>query len=255
MILGIMPHYRILPLGDTALTLEFGDRIDPALQAAVSALDQAIGDARAHGRLHGIVETMPTFRSLTVIFDPLETDHDRITEVLNALPQDDLEQSREVRHWRLPACYQPGFGDDLDSVAQTIGSDTASVVRLHSECEYVVYMLGFLPGFPFMGDLPESLHLPRRTEPRTRVPAGSVAIATGLTAIYPWESPGGWHLLGRCPVPLFDACQQTPALLQAGDRVRFEPVSATEYARIERALAIGELNAAAFRKNHRAGPA
>lgn len=247
MIAGIMADYRILPLGDTALTLEFGDRIDPALQAAVSALDQAIGDARAQGGLHGIVETMPTFRSLTVIFDPLETDHDRIAEALDALPQDDLEQSQAVRHWRLPACYEPGFGDDLDSVAHTIGSDTAGVVRLHSGCEYVVYMLGFLPGFPFMGDLPEALRLPRRSEPRTRVPAGSVAIATGLTAIYPWESPGGWHLLGRCPVPLFDARQPAPALLQAGDRVRFEPISATEYARLERALATGELNAAAFR--------
>lgn len=116
-------------------------------------------------------------------------------------------------------------------------------------------MLGFLPGFPFMGDLPEPLHLPRRTEPRTRVPAGSVAIATGLTAIYPWESPGGWHLLGRCPVPLFDARQEAPALLQAGDHVRFDPVSATEYARIERALAAGELDASAFQTSHKAGSA
>lgn len=255
MILKIMPGYRILPLGDTALTLEFGDRIDPALQAAVSALDQAIADARAQGHLHGIVETMPTFRSLTVIFDPLETDHDRITELLNTLPGSSLEQPLQGRHWLLPACYEPGFAPDLDSVAHTIDGDTKTVVRLHSGREYVVYMLGFLPGFPFMGDLPEPLRLPRRTEPRTRVPAGSVAIATGLTAIYPWESPGGWHLLGRCPVPLFDASQKVPALLQAGDRVRFEPVSAAEYARIERALAAGELDPGAFRMDHEAGSA
>ena len=250
MILRIMPDYRILPLGDTALTLEFGDRIDPALQAAVSALDQSIADARAQGRLHGIVETMPTFRSLTVIFDPLETDHGRISEALSTLSGNGHELTREARHWLLPACYEPDFAPDLGSVASTIDGDTATVVRLHSECEYVVYMLGFLPGFPFMGDLPEALRLPRRTEPRTRVPAGSVAIATGLTAIYPWESPGGWHLLARCPVPLFDAQRETPALLQAGDRVRFEPVRAAEYVRIERALATGELNPGTFRTDH-----
>ncbi len=250
-----MPDYRTLPLGDTALTLEFGDRIDPALQAAVSALDQAIRDERTQGRLHGIVETMPTFRSLTVIFDPLETDHDRISETLSTLSGDGHAQTRAPRHWLLPACYEPDFAPDLDSIANTIDSDSDTVVRLHSGREYLVYMLGFLPGFPFMGDLPEALRLPRRTEPRTRVPAGSVAIATGLTAIYPWESPGGWHLLGRCPVSLFDARQQTPALLQAGDRVRFDPVSAAEYARIERALANGELDANTFRTSTEAGPA
>lgn len=135
MIVRIMPHYRILPLGDTALTLEFGDRIDPALQAAVSALDQAIGDARARGHLHGIVETMPTFRSLTVIFDPLETDHDRITELLNTLSGSSLEQPLKRRHWLLPACYEPGFAPDLDSVAHTIDGDTKTVVHLHSGCE------------------------------------------------------------------------------------------------------------------------
>lgn len=103
-------------------------------------------------------------------------------------------------------------------------------------------MIGFLPGFPFMGDLPAPLRLPRRAQPRVRVPAGSVAIATGLTAIYPWESPGGWHLLGRCPVPLFDARRTSPSLLAAGDRVRFVPVSAEECRAIEAGLASAEID-------------
>ena len=146
------------------------------------------------------------------------------------------------RHWRLPVCYEGEAAPDLAEVAATLGVDEAEVVALHSGTEYLVYMLGFLPGFPFMGDLPERLRLPRRSQPRVRVPAGSVAIATGLTAIYPWESPGGWHLLGRCPVPLFDARRASPSLLAAGDKVRFTPVSADECRALEAGLRSGDID-------------
>lgn len=233
-------NHRILDAGDAALTVEFGSIIDPTLLAAVNALDAAIQRHRRAGRLPGVIETMPTFRSLTVFFDPLATDRDTLIAALAPLIDTaGRDAAEDGRHWRLPVCYEGEAAADLAEVAAALDLSTDAVVALHSGCEYRVYMLGFLPGFPFMGDLPEALRLPRRTQPRLRVPAGSVAIATGLTAIYPWESPGGWHLLGICPVPLFDARRDTPALLAAGDRVRFVPVSRAECRAIEASLADG----------------
>lgn len=230
---------RILDAGDTAFTIEFGDRIDPALQARVNALDVAIRQAHRTGGFTGLIETVPTFRSLTLLYDPLVGERTALlTDLASLTAADHVIDAPPTRHWRLPACYQGEAAPDLDEVARLAGLSTDDVVRLHSCSEYVVYMLGFLPGFPFMGDVAPALRLPRRHEPRVRVPAGSVAIATGLTAIYPWESPGGWHLLGRCPVPLFDAGRAgAPALLQAGDRVGFEPVDTREYQRLSKALA------------------
>lgn len=231
---------RILDLGDTAFTVEFGDAIDPALQARVNALDVAIARARASGALAGVIETVPTFRSLTVIYDPLLTRRSALEAALAELiDAADHAPLGDGRHWRLPAGYGGVFGPDLADVAEATGQSPEAVVAAHSATEYVVYMLGFLPGFPFMGDVPAALQLPRRSEPRVRVPAGSIAIANGLTAIYPWESPGGWHLLGRCPVPLFDATRTAPALLAAGDRVRFTPVSVDEFARLDAELKAG----------------
>ncbi len=233
--------FRILDAGDAALTIEFGNVIDPALLAAVNALDAAIVRLQQTGALPGVIETMPTFRSLTVFFDPLVTDRDRLLAALAPLiDATGHGTAADGRHWRLPVCYEAA--PDLAEVAATLDLDADEVIALHSGTEYRVYMLGFLPGFPFMGELPERLRLPRRAQPRVRVPAGSVAIATALTAIYPWESPGGWHLLGRCPVPLFDARRAAPALLAAGDRVRFTPVSADECRAIEAELARGDID-------------
>ena len=234
---------RILDLGDTAFTVEFGDRIDPALQAQVNALDAALSAAAGAGRLPGLIEWVPTFRSLTVILDPVVADRTAIEALVRdclSRPQD--TQSTSVRQWRLPVIYGGESGPDLVSVAQAAGLTPDEVIARHTAQDYVVYMLGFLPGFPFMGDVPGALRLPRRAEPRVRVSAGSVAIANAMTAIYPWESPGGWHLLGRCPAPLFDPAREVPALLAAGDRVGFEPVRATDMADIEADLVAGRLD-------------
>lgn len=235
--------FRILDAGDAALTIEFGTVIDPALLAAVNALDAAILNLQQAGELPGVIETMPTFRSLTVFFDPLLTDRSSLLAQLQPLiAAAEHGAAAEGRHWRLPVCYEGEAAPDLAEVARTLGVAEADVIAQHSGTEYRVYMLGFLPGFPFMGDLPAPLRLPRRSQPRVRVPAGSVAIATGLTAIYPWESPGGWHLLGRCPVPLFDARRASPSLLAAGDRVRFTPVSTEECRAIEAGLRNGDID-------------
>ena len=248
--------FRILDAGDAALTIEFGSVIDPALLAAVNALDAALLRLQHEGGLPGVIETMPTFRSLTVFFDPLLTDRAALLAELQPLIAA-AEQGAPAagRRWRLPVCYEGEAAPDLAEVARTLGIAEAEVVALHSGTDYLVYMLGFLPGFPFMGDLPSALRLPRRGEPRVRVPAGSVAIATGLTAIYPWESPGGWHLLGRCPVPLFDARRASPSLLAAGDRVRFTPIAADEYRDIEAGLRRGEIDPARWQDDDAARPA
>ncbi len=234
---------RVLDAGDAAFTIEFGEHIDPALQAAVNALDAAIAREQAAGRLPGLIETMPTFRSLTVFFDPLVTGRVALLQALQPLY---AGETRSVpgtgRRWRLPACYDSEAGPDLADTARAVGASIDEVIALHSGAVVRVYMLGFLPGLPFMGDLPDKLRLPRRSQPRVRVPAGSVAIANGLTVIYPWESPGGWHLLARCPVPLFDARRESPALLAVGDQVRFEPVTRAEYLRLEAAIAAGEID-------------
>ncbi|MBE0548263.1 MAG: 5-oxoprolinase subunit PxpB [Rubrivivax sp.] len=234
---------RLLDAGDAAFTVEYGDTIDPVLLAAVNALDIAIAREQAAGRLPGLVETMPTFRSLTVFFDPLLTGRTALIEALRPLCNA-AEHAAPVagRGWRLPVCYGGEAGPDLADTARTLGISADEVVSLHSGTTFRVYMLGFLPGFPFMGDLPASLRLPRRTEPRVRVPAGSVAIAASLSAIYPWESPGGWHLLGRCPVRLFNAERDSPSLLAVGDRVQFEPVSPEEYCRLEAAIGADEID-------------
>ena len=143
------------------------------------------------------------------------------------------------RRWFMPACYEAEYAPDMDDVAARTGLTAEAVIALHSGRDYHVYMIGFLPGYPYMGDLPDELSLPRRDYPRLKVPAGSIAIAMAMTAIYAVASPGGWHLIGRTPVRLFDPARRPAALLRPGDRVRFEPVPLADYAAIERACADG----------------
>lgn len=231
---------RILDGGDTALTIEFGDGIERRWLAAVAALDEALAQAMAEGSLPGVVETVPTLRSLTVIYDPLLTSRVVIEPVIRqALQVDTGSLRRRGKRWQLPVCYGDQLapaGPDLDHLATACGLTATEVVRLHAATTYEVYMLGFLPGFAFMGNLAPALAQPRRREPRLRVPAGSVAVAGLLTAIYPWDSPGGWHLLGLCPVPLFAAAWAQAALLQAGDQVSFRAVDAVEYRALAAAM-------------------
>ena len=238
---------RLLDAGDGAVTIEFGDCIAPDLVARVRALDQVLEAAMAHGGLPGVIETMPTFRSLTVLYDPLQTTRAQLDPALaSLLQQADHAPVMPGRRWRLPVCYGGEFGADLAEVAAATGLTPDAVVQGHAESEVSVYMIGFMPGFPFMGDLPAALSVPRRREPRLRVPAGSVAITGSLTAIYPWQSPGGWNLIGRCPVPLFDAAAAHPSLLAPGDMVRFEAVTPARLAELEAAIVAGELSPAAW---------
>lgn len=223
---------RFLPLGDRALTIEFGDRIDRELSRDVLRLDRIIRAVPPQG----VVETVPTFRSLLVHYDPLVTSRAELERAVGDMTAEDKNGVAPARLWRIPVCYESECAPDLDDVAQITGLGPAEIVALHSSVRYHVYMLGFLPGFPYMGDLPPKLALPRRADPRVRVPAGSIAIATMLTAIYPFESPGGWHLIGATPIGLFDPAGDPPALLAAGDAVEFDPIGADAFKALRKAI-------------------
>lgn len=218
-----------LPAGDRTLVLEFGQSIERDIVDQVVSMDARIHAAMRSGELQGIIETIPTFRSLALVFDPLSIVPDELIERLRALDPGTVDQSLdESSRWLIPVHYGGQSGPDLDSVAELTGLSAARVIELHQETSFKVYMLGFLPGFAFLGDTPAPLHLPRRSEPRVRVPAGSVAIANQLTGVYPWDSPGGWHILGNCPVPLFDGQLDPPALFKTGDSVNFRAIDAAE---------------------------
>lgn len=216
---------RFLPCGDAGLAVEFGNAIDRSISEAVLALDSAL----ARRNVEGIVETVPTFRSLMIHYEPLAVTPETLSALILELIAEPSPDRPAQRKWHIPACYDRQFAPDLDDVAGMTGLSAAEVIALHSETEFHVYMIGFLPGYPYMGDLPRQLRLPRRNEPRLRLPAGSIAIATAMTAIYPVESPGGWHLIGRSPVRLFDAQWERPSLLVPGDKVCFMPISAARF--------------------------
>lgn len=214
-----------LPAGDTALIVEFGREVDRQASALVLALAARI--AAAH--VAGIVETVPTFRSLMVHYDPLRLSAGALQARIEPLLEGLVASEQAGRHWLLPACYHPSLALDLAEVSERTRLGMEAAVRLHSATTYHIYMLGFLPGFPYMGDLPPELALPRRENPRVHVPGGSIAIAMRMSAIYPLVSPGGWHIVARTPAPLWDQRRQNAVLLAAGDKVRFEPVSLADY--------------------------
>ena len=225
-----------LPSGDTAIVIEFGTAIDRAVSEAVLRLGARIRDAG----IAGILELVPTFRSLMVHYDPLSISSAALIDAIRALPTAEAALAQRRRLWRVPVCYEGELAPDLDSVAEATKLSPAEVVALHTGTQYHVYMIGFLPGFPYMGDLPERLVLPRRTDPRVRVPPGAVAIAMAMTAIYPLQSPGGWHLLGTTPIRLFDLAWSEPALFAPGDAVRFEPVKRATFDRVREAVERGD---------------
>lgn len=211
---------RFLPQGDAALVVEFGDAIDRAISERVYRLADAVSAAAPPG----IREVVPSFRSLLVFYDPLSLDFDGAARALRGLLGAGEGKPRKVRRVHMPACYDEDLGPDLAEVAKRAGISREDAVRLHASVDYHVYMIGFLPGFAYMGDVPELLRLPRRETPRVKVPPRSLAIAFGQTGIYPLESPGGWRLIGVVPVELCDIRKSPPALLVPGDLVRFHPV-------------------------------
>jgi inhibitor of KinA len=234
-----MPPYKVLTAGDTALVIEFGDAVDRALSAWVLALARRLDEAR----VTGVIETVPTFRSLMVYYDPIALPATELIARIEALMDGVEPTSATGRLWRLPVCYDGDLAPDLDDVANRTGLSRAAVIDRHADVTYHGYMLGFLPGLAYLGDVAPALVLPRRDVPRVRIPAGSVGIGMAMTCIFPRESPCGLHLLGHSPVPLWRP-QNNPdaaALLTPGDQVRFAPIPRREHGEMVAAAAAGEL--------------
>jgi KipI family sensor histidine kinase inhibitor len=225
-----MYDYRIRPAGDTALVVDFGNRIDINLSNKVLALAHRI-DAL---HLDGVLETVPTIRSLSVYYEPLTipaaTLEGQIVKILGDLRDVAVGGQR----WQIPVCYDPEVAPDLPEVAERCKMTIDQVVELHSSVTYHVYMLGFLPGLAYLGDLPDKLMLSRRTTPRPRIAAGSLGMAAKMTCIFPMATPCGLHLIGRSPASLWDQKLENGAVLSAGDKVCFTPVSLPDFERLQR---------------------
>ncbi|WP_455243072.1 5-oxoprolinase subunit PxpB [Petrachloros mirabilis] len=221
--------FRLLPLGDTALTVEFGNVIDPALNQQVIAF----ADVVRRAKWSGVLDVVPTYRSVTIHVDPLQLDvttlSDRVREISAQALRESAVQSR-THH--IPIIYGGEWGPDLEGVADFAKLSLAETIRLHCSVSYRVYMLGFSPGFPYMGIVPERIAMPRLATPRLAVPAGSVGIADTQTGIYPIATPGGWRLIGRTPIQLYRPGSGVPFLIKPGDWVRFEPITVQDFNRL-----------------------
>jgi inhibitor of KinA len=223
-----MSDLRIIPAGDAALVVELPARIDPAINTRLVTMAERL--RRRCGA--AVLDAVVGYCTLTVYFDPLLIDASWLEAELWDVAGDEVASSdADGASVDVPVCYGGELGPDLASVAAAIGGSEEEVVALHCAPEYRVYVVGFVPGFAYMGMVEPRLALPRRSTPRTRVPRGSVAIAAGQTGIYPIETPGGWHILGRTPVLPFDETRAQPVLFRPGDRVRFHPIARAEFDR------------------------
>ncbi|WP_231855791.1 5-oxoprolinase subunit PxpB [Thermococcus peptonophilus] len=222
--------YRILPLGDSALLISFGEVIDDEVNARVHAVARAIEGED----FEWLVEVVPAYSSLAVIFDPLKATFEEVKRAVEPL----LDVSAETfkgRKIEIPILYGGEYGPDIEFIAEYNGLSVDDVIEIHSGKTYRVHFLGFLPGFAYLSPVDERIATPRLERPRLKVPAGSVGIAGRQTGIYPIESPGGWRLIGRTPLKLFDPKRDPPTLLQPGDEVRFVPIDEEEFWEIHKA--------------------
>jgi KipI family sensor histidine kinase inhibitor len=234
---------RYLSCGDTAFSVEFGNEISPPINGQVMALHAAIAGAKAEGGLGGLVETVPSYRALMVCYDPLATSRAELQPQIDTLIARSVAADTVGRKVRLPCCYDDEeFAPDLADVAERTKKTPEQVIAAHLASRFKVYLLGFMPGLPYAVGLDRSLYLPRRTQPRVHVPRSSVAIAMDQTTIYPFESPGGWHLIGRTPLWMFDKRREQPPFLAPGDSLIFERIDRAQYDAIARKVEAGTLD-------------
>ncbi|WP_323040188.1 5-oxoprolinase subunit PxpB [Gemmobacter sp.] len=226
---------RILPCGDAALSVDFGNVIDLGVNAQVMALDRAL----AADPVPGVVETVPTYRALMVQFDPLATEYDALCRHLLALAARTTAGTATARRWRVPVAYGGDHGEDLASIAAYAGLSPAAFVEAHAAPVYTLMMIGFMPGFSYLGGLYPRLARPRRDTPRLRVPASSVSIGGAQTAIGSVEGPSGWHLIGRTPALPFVLGRDPVFLFGAGDEIVFAPISGAEWRQLSDKAARG----------------
>ena len=226
--------YRIYPCGDHAITIELGNKVDESINQQIISLFKNISGQP----INGVKDIIPAYNSLTIVFDvvkikktnKVDSAYGYMQQYLDLAFKNSTDDKQEKpRDVRIPVCYDVSLARDISSLATTHQISVEEVIRLHSSKKYRVYMIGFLPGFAYMGTVDEKLITPRLANPRVFVPAGSVGIAGEQTGIYPFDSPGGWQLIGQTPVKMFSVEKEIPCLLQPGDEVQFYPISISEF--------------------------
>ncbi|MNL19631.1 Kinase A inhibitor [compost metagenome] len=224
-------HIIYYPLGDAAIVLQFGDEISKDINLQVRAVAAWLDEYT----FEGFVEYVPAFTSITIYYEPWVINYDKMTLLLQEMVENmaDLEVEEPAGVLTIPVFYGGLRGPDLEFVAahHRIGID--EVIAMHTAPEYLVYMIGFAPGFPYLGGMDERIATPRKESPRSKILKGSVGIAGSQTGVYPMETPGGWQIIGQTPLELFDIGKEEPALLKAGDRVRFTPISEKEFIKLK----------------------
>jgi KipI family sensor histidine kinase inhibitor len=230
------PTPRILPCSEAALVVEFGDTIDEATNGKVLALDRAIAQAK----MAGVIEAVPTYRSLLVHYDPQVATFAELSARMRALAASAQAVSGRRRRWRIPVVYGGAYGIDLEDVAKARGMTPDDVIRLHTAGDYYVAMLGFLPGFAYLAGLDPRLATPRRNDPRAVTPSGTISIGGVQAGVQCLEAPSGWHLLGRTPVRTYHPRRDPVFLVEPGDAVTFHAIDPREWTALDRAAAAGE---------------
>jgi KipI family sensor histidine kinase inhibitor len=232
-----MQNIRILIEGDSSLLVEFGKEISPDINRRITAVVQLLKEQH----IEGVVDLIPAFCSLLINYDPRVISYEEISERVHAIIKLDARAGEQrKRVYEIPVCYGGEYGPDIDNIAEHAGLSVDEVIKIHSSRDYLIYMLGFLPGFCYLGGLDERIHTPRLANPRIKINAGSVGIGGSQTGIYPLDSPGGWQLMGMTPVKTYDPERDVPILVEAGDYIRFVPIDEDEYKRIKDQVDRGE---------------
>lgn len=222
------PEYTIVALADQGVLIECGERIDLEINRWIDCAANAVREAG----IGGVTGIVPTYRSLAIEYDSVSITQATLVDRLEGLLSTLTATPRRARRWRVPVAYGGEFGLDFDDFRQRHGLSREELIARHSAPDYRVYMIGFMPGFAYLGGLDAKLHTPRRDSPRTRTPAGSISVGGQQTAVTSVEAPSGWHLLGQTPLATFDARRDPPMLIEAGDSVRFVPIDNLEFARL-----------------------
>ena len=225
-----MKDIRYLPSGENAITMEFGKTISKDINKKIRQTLQVLKDKK----VDGIIDFLPTYVSILINYDSLKLSFDELVKILEeSVPTDDNSTDEKVRLIEIPTIYGKEYGPDLEFVSKNASLSEDEVIKIHTGTDYLVYMMGFSPGFTYLGGMDERIATPRLKTPRLKIPAGSVGIAANQTGMYPSDSPGGWQLIGRTPVKLFDPNKTPSVFINAGDYIRYVQIDETKFNEIK----------------------